>query len=132
MPGTVVETKEQIGRIGVITLTATADSGDATFPSTDLLTKVSGYLVGMAVNPDATGPTDLYDLVLTDADGIDLLQGVGANLLIATSENKAVVRAGTEIHPPVSNGDVLTFTLTNNSVNSGKTVVKLYFEGQFS
>jgi hypothetical protein len=130
MPGTVVETAEQWGPIGVVTLTCTADAAAADYPSTALLAKIGGKLIAMDVNPGPTGPTDLYDAVLNDDGGLDILQGLGANLLIATSESKAIVRSGTEIHPPVSIGDTLTLVLTNNSVNSALTVIKLYFEGQ--
>jgi len=123
----VVETSEQWGPIGVVTLTCTADDTDGSFPATDLLAKLSGFIVALEANPGATGPTNLYDLVLNDGDGIDVLLGLGANLLIATSEKK--LAAALE-DMPVSVGDTLTFTLTNNSVNDAVTVIKIYVKGQ--
>ena len=136
MAGTVVETHTKRGPIGLITLTCTADASAATFPATPLLTKFSGELLRMVTNPGVTGPTNLYDIVLTDVDGVDVLYGAGANLLIATTEdNPLVVTAtaaskGYQMHPPISVEDVLTWTITNNSVNSAVVVAKLYYTGQ--
>ena len=129
MPGTVTFEFDRQGPIQVVTITATADSGDASFPATAIPVGISGRIVALEVNPDAVGPTNLYDLTLPNENGIDILQGLGANLLIATTERKAVVLSGTEIHPAVAKTNTLTVTLVNNSVNSGKTVIKLYIEG---
>ena len=136
MAGSIVETHTKRGPIGLITLTCTADSGDATFPATPLVTKFSGELIRMVTNPGATGPTNLYDLTLDDADGIDVLYGAGDNLLIATTEDnpnvvtETAASKGYQMHPPISVADTLTLTITNNSVNSAVVVVKLYYTGQ--
>jgi len=130
MAGTVVETSEQNGPVGVITLTCTADAADGSFPATALLAGISGKIVRLVVNPGSPAPTDLYDLTLDDEDGFDVLQGLGANLLTATAEDKSVVLSGTEIHPHVTRSNTLTATLTNNSTNSAVTVIKIYFEGR--
>ena len=136
MAGTVVQTLTKRGPIGLITLTCTADASNASFPATALVTKFSGELLRMVTNPGGAGPTNLYDIVLTDADGIDVLYGAGDNLLIATTEDNPIVVTATaaskgyQMHPPISVEDVLTWTITNNSVNSAVVVAKLYYTGQ--
>ena len=129
MPGTVTFVHHTVGEVKKIVATCTADAGDASYPAT-ALPAIDGFLLGLETNPDGgTAPTDLYDITLPDGDGVDRLQGVGANRATATSEYAAVVLSGTEIHPPASRGDTLTLTLVNNSVNSAVTVVTLYYVG---
>lgn len=129
MAGTVTETHERIGAIGVVTLTVTADAADGTVPNTDLSTKIGGKLLALETNPGATAPTANYDITIEDEDGHDVLEGVGANRHTSNTEKVAVVYSGTAIHPPVAVSDTLTFKLAGNSVNSAVTVAKLYYEG---
>ena len=126
MAGTVTFVHDQLGPIKKIVATCVGDGSDGSFPDT-ALPKFSGRLLSLKTNPGATAPTNAYDLVVDDDDGLDILQGVGANLLTATSEDSAIVRSGTEIHPPVALGDTLTQKLTNNSVNSAITVITYYY-----
>ncbi len=136
MAGTVVETHTKRGPIGLITLTCTGDGSDGSFPATPLVTKFSGELIRMVTNPGATAPTNLYDVVLTDADAIDVLYGAGANLLTATTEENWLAAHSTAANkgylqnPVISVEDVLTWTITNNSANSAIIVAKLYYRGQ--
>src|SRR3990167_1549817 len=118
MAGTVTQTHERIGAIGVITITATADAADGTVPDTDLTAKIGGKLLALETNPGATAPTANYDITIDDGDGIDVLQGVGANRHTTSSEKVAIVYSGTAIHPPVAVSDTLTFKVGGNSVNS--------------
>jgi len=129
MAGTVTETREQRGPIGIVTLSWVADASDGTVPSTALQTKISGKLLALETNPGATAPTANYDIAITDADGLDVLQAVGANRHTSTTEKVAVVYSGTAIHPPVAKSDTLTLALTGNSVNSALGTIKLYIEG---
>jgi len=129
MPGTVVEAiTSGHGYIEVITLTCTADAAAATFPATALTNKFSGYLVALETNPGSTAPTDNYDIVLNDAEGNDVLQGVGANRHTTTTQKVPVVYSGTALHPVVHATDTLTWTITNNAVNSAVVVAKLYIQ----
>lgn len=128
MPGTVTFAVDRRAPIRKIVATCTADASAATFPDT-ALPKFSGHLLSLKTNPGTPGPTNVYDLVVDDDDGLDILQGVGADLLIATSEDSAIVRSGTEIHPPVSLGDTLTQKITNNAVNSAVVVITYYIDG---
>ena len=126
MAGTVVETiTSGFGRMEVITLTCTGDASDGSFPATALTNKFSGYLLALETNPGATAPTANYDIVLNDAEGVDVLAGVGANRHTTTSEKVAIIWA-TSLNPPVHASDTLTWTITGNSVNSAIVVAKLY------
>ena len=136
MAGTVVETHTKRGPIGLITLTCTGDASDGSFPATSLVTKFSGELIRMVTNPGGTAPPDLYEIVLTDADAIDVLYGAGANLLTAPTEENWLAAHSTAANkgylqnPVISVEDVLTWTITTNSVNSAIIVAKLYDRGQ--
>jgi hypothetical protein len=130
MAGTVTQTHTKRGPVGVVTLSWTADAADGSVPNTDLAVKISGKLLALETTPGATAPTDLYDITLTDSDGHDVLEGVGANRSATTTEKAAVVFSGTSVHPPVSAEDTLTFKLSGNSVNSATGTAKIYYEGQ--
>lgn len=131
MAGTITQTLERRGPVGVVTFTATADAADASFPDTVIEAKISGRLVALETNPGATAPTDNYDIVLDDAEDFDVLEGIGANRDTATTEKAEIVASGgsgvTLAH--VAKSDVLTLKITNNSVNSAGIVIKLYFDG---
>ena len=68
-----------------------------------------GRLVSLKCIPSggSTAPTDLYDLTLLDADGYDLLGGVGANLGTASGSllqwNPPVVFHGGPLTPTIAN-----------------------------
>ena len=129
MPGTVTETKEKQGPIGVVTLTITGDASGGSVPDTDLATKIGGRLLALETNPGSPAPTTLYDITIDDADGHDVLEGVGANRAAAATEKVAVVYSGTEIHPSVAKSDTLTLKVANQAVNDAVIVVKLYYDG---
>ena len=67
-----------------VSLAWTSDaSGDASITTI----KQAGILVGVAFVPGSGGsqPTNLYDVTLTDDNGVDILSGQGANLSNATA-----------------------------------------------
>lgn len=65
--------------------TWTSDSsGDVSGTDTKLL---AGQALRWATNPSATAPTDNYDIVVNDADALDVSVGVLANRDTANSEN---------------------------------------------
>ena len=120
--------ERKLGVTRDITATVTFDSGDGSFTPTALPAGWEGRLVAIRTNPDGTtAPTDQYDITLVDADGVDRLQGVGANRATATSEEAPVVYSGTSISPPCVRGETLTLTIANNSVHSAVTVIRLVF-----
>jgi hypothetical protein len=104
----------------VRTFTATADSGDASFPATITTSKIDGFVFMVITNPGATGPTDDYDITLTDADGVDVAAGYLADRDISNSEQYVLDR------PRYVDGD-LTITITNNSVNSAVSVIQVFY-----
>lgn len=127
MAGTVVVTNTREGRIGRIRAVCTADAADGSFPATTL-PSFSGRLLALRTNPGATAPQANYDIALTDGDGIDRLQALGANRHTSTSEQVAIVYTGTAIHPPVVWEDALSLAVTGNNVNSAITVIDLLYE----
>lgn len=75
-------------------------------------------------NGGGTAPTDLYDVTLTDPNGVDFLAGGGANLSATVS---------TTVHPALPllyDGTVtLDLVVTNAGVSKGGTV-NLWFQQQ--
>jgi hypothetical protein len=126
MAGTVSQQHNKIGAIGVITLTCVGDSSDGSFPGTEL-EEFEGRLLALETDPGTPAPTSNWDVVVNDSNGVDVLQGVGANRHTTTSEKVAVVFSGTSVHPPVDKTDTLTAVISGNSVASAQLVIKLYY-----
>lgn len=49
--------------------------------------RITGKIIQVVTNPGATAPSDDYDITMTDSDGIDVLQGKGANRDTVNSES---------------------------------------------
>ena len=114
------------GHIRRIVVDFIADAADGSVPDT-VLPSIEGRLYELTTNPGAVAPTDNYDLTVTDAEGVDRLQGVGANRDTANTETAVPVYAGSTIHPVVSRSDVLTLKLANNAVHSATGRVILIY-----
>lgn len=125
--GTIAQASNTTGNIRKITFTCTADASDGSFPSTVITTKFEGRLIALETNPGSTAPTDNYDIAITDGEGVDVLQGVGANRDTANSEVAQIVVSGTSLRPVVDETDTLTLAITGNSVNSATVVITLYY-----
>lgn len=112
-----------IGGKKTITLSWIADAADHTVPDATInaaAQRIEGwYLYSAETNPGAVAPTDDYDIVITDADGLDIAKGLLMNRDTATTELADSINA-------VVRGN-LTFTLTNNSVNSATGTLILVF-----
>lgn len=128
MASVVTQSHTARGPIGCVTFAVTAHT-DGTVTDTVVTTKISGKLLALQTNPGATAPQANYDIVINDQDGIDVLQGVGANRHTANSERAAIVYSGTAIHPCVAMSDTLTLAISGNNVNGALTSIKLYYEG---
>ena len=80
MAGSIVFSDSKLRSVRKFTLAWVSDaSGDVN----GVLTKpLSGIIHRITVVPDGggTAPTTLYDVVLNDTEGVDLLNGKGANL----------------------------------------------------
>ncbi len=84
MAGTVTTVEVKVFSIKRVTFTWESSAGgaaDAT--TTDVF---DGKLLAVTTDPDATAPTDNYDVEVQDADGRDLLLGAGANRDTAVTE----------------------------------------------
>ena len=127
MAGTVTFAHYIDGGLKKVVATCTGDASDGSYPAT-ALPSISGKLIGLETNPGSTGPTANYDITLPDDDGLDRLQGKGANRHTSNSEYESILIGATAEHPPAAKGDTLTLTLTNNSVNEAVVVVTLYYE----
>ena len=85
MAGTLTITDQQHRTVQKILLDWLSDSSGNV--NGTLTAIVSGILYRVAFIPDGGGtqPTDLYDITLDDADGVDVLAANGANLSNASS-----------------------------------------------
>ncbi len=129
MAGTISEILDTRGPIGVLILTAIADAADGSYPEIVAKARLSGTLLSLETNPGSPAPTINYDIVLEDAEGHDVLEGVGANRSATNTEKDIIVFSGTEMHPAVAKSDVLTLKITGSTVNSAVIAIKLYFRG---
>lgn len=89
MAGTVTVAYSRQRGLQEVTWTWTSDaSGDVSGTDTQ---PVTGEIVRVVTNPSATAPSDNYDLVINDADGVDVLAGAGQNRDTATSEQSVPI-----------------------------------------
>lgn len=127
--GSVTQTASQSGAFLVVTLSWTGDVAGGTVgtvpstaTSTDITAAIAGYYLAMVVtNPGTTVPTNAYDIVLNDADGVDVMAGALVDRSSTASE---------QAFPPVTSRPVtgaLTLVITNNIVASATGTVVLYF-----
>lgn len=126
MAGSVTVTHSRTGSVGRIKLACVGDASDGSVPAT-VLPPFSGLIVALRTNPGATAPTANYDITLPDEHGTDRIQGLGANRHTTSSEEVAIVRTGTTIHPPVAFEDVLTYTVAAQSVASAIWVAEIIY-----
>lgn len=92
---------------------------------------VNGELLRVSIVPDSGGtqPTNAYDVLLKDQDGIDVLAGQGANL--ANNANTHIcpgvpLKDGTTTSVrPIVLGSVLNLEITNAGDTKGGTI-RLY------
>lgn len=112
--------------VQVWTLTFTADASDGSIPSTTMtaseLKNVHGYyLYQIVTNPGSTAPTDNWDVVVLNSDGV-------ADVLGSQCLNRDT--ANSETCYPVNYylvDDALTVAISGNSVNSATATVKIFF-----
>ncbi len=125
--GTITQAHYTIGNIRKVVFTCTADAANGSFPSTAISIPIEGRLLAIETNPGSTAPTDNYDIAITDAEGLDVLQGAGQNRDTANTEMAAIVFASTSVHPAVDESDTLTLAITNNAVNSATITIVVYY-----
>lgn len=127
MAGTIaLSSHKSYGTVRRLVYAFTADASDGSVP-TIALPSIEGALLELRTNPGSTAPTDNYDVTLVDADGLDRLQGVGANRDTTNTEAAAIVFSGTSVRPVVGADDVLTLTVANNAVNSATGTIAIVY-----
>jgi len=114
-------------QLATLTFTCTASADDASFPSTATSSTITDQIAGRKIlevrtNPGATAPQALYDIVLNDSDGIDLMGGTLADRS-ATASQRAIPALATGIYGGSAITGALTLAITNNNVNSAVTVI---------
>lgn len=89
MAGTVSKTEITHASVRKITFDWTTTSDGAASATTDHY--YTGEILGVAQIPDSGGtqPTNLYDVTVSDGDGVDVLFGLGANLSNAATTYKS-------------------------------------------
>lgn len=127
-PGTCTQKLDKYSVTGMRVLTFTCTAGDAgAYPSTAtsaaITTDIAGYyLTEVRTNPGTTGPQAAYDIVLNDANGIDLMGGTLADRSNSASE-AAPPAIATGVYWPRLIAGALTLVITNNNVASAVTVI---------
>ena len=122
----VTQEREERGGIVEITLDWIADDTNGSVPDTVIKWMIGGILKYVTTNPGATAPTDLYDIVLEDKDGVDVMGGALSDRKTATSEVAYPKEPGATVNlngVPVLGQ--LTFKLTGNLINSAVGTVRL-------
>lgn len=117
----------------VLTFTWTGSAADGTVPSTPtnaaITTEIAGwYVYAIETNPGGdTAPTTLYDVVINDAEGLDIAGGMLADRS-ATATEKITPRLDStySIFGGVLVDGALTLVITNQAVHSATGTVKLF------
>lgn len=120
MAGTVTVTESpSIEGLHKVTFTWLSSAGGAADGATT--GAYTGEIIRAVQVPDAAGtqPTDLYDVVVNDGDGADVLHALGANISNAAPTNKAPKDGLGAVHT-----SVLTLAVTNaGTAKGGKTIL---------
>lgn len=112
--------------VAVLTYAWTADATSAEVSATESSWDVDGWVFLVITNPGSPAPTDNYDLVLKDAEGIDIMGGALANRDTANSE-QAIPQIMTGIYGARFVDGKLTLEVTGNAVTSAEAEVKVFF-----
>ena len=107
----------------VIRVEWTADgSGDVT-----AIVPIRGYVYMIVTDPDTNAPTTLYDMVINDNDGVDIMEG-GLADLSATVSNQFSPTVGGSAGARWAQG-ALTIVVSNAGAgNQGEVIIYNYLE----
>ena len=125
--GTGVETIYRPPGFRILDLAWTSTAGGAVTCETS---RIDGYVTYIVTNPGATAPTDDYDIVLSDSDGIDISDGLLANRDTANTEQVIPVvydTGATDVFGSRAIFGPLTIAITNAG-NALSGTLKIYFE----
>lgn len=121
MAGSITVTKDRADRsVQKVSLAWVSDaSGDVNGTTIPLMGTIQR--ITYVPNGGATAPTALYDVVMNDAESVDVLDGTGANLsATATSTAYPLLGAGNNV-PAIVSG-LCTLVVTNAGSAKGGTV----------
>ena len=119
MAGTVTAVEIRHAPVKQVTWDWLGSAGGAADDTTDDVGGYSGNLVEVRIIPDGggTAPDDLYDVIVTDGDGYDLLNGLGMNMSITNT----IVLLEDVLGSVVSSQ--LTLGVTNSGATNGGIVI---------
>lgn len=124
--GTVTQSDISIyDNVRMLTFTCTADVSGGTYPVTTSSGDIDGYVFLVITNPGSPAPTANYTITLTDSDGVDIMGGGLFDRHTSNSEQAVPLMAG--VYGTRFVNGTLTITITDNSVNSAVTVVKIFY-----
>ena len=104
----------------VVKCTLTFASGSQSATTTH---KYYGYVVQCYLDHGGTAPTNLWDLVVTDEYGVDVINGKGANIASGTDKHTFTQ---TDLDNGMACSGPLTFSGTNGGSSSGTVEIYLY------
>lgn len=113
MAGTVSISADRPGPIQEVVFSWTSDSSGNASATTDEV--FSGEVVRALCVPGATTPSDLYDVVVTDSNSVDVLYGQGADC--SNASTRTIYNAG------VVAASALTLSVSNAGSNKDGTVI---------
>jgi hypothetical protein len=112
------------GSLNVVNLDWLSDAGGNVVATTN---QVSGTIERLVFNPDggSTIPTAAYDVVLNDRDGVDMLNGTGANLTSGTVKTIVVTDGDGTTNLPMATAGELSLAVTNAG-NAKGGIIRFY------
>lgn len=126
MAGTVNISYQEHRTVRKITFDWLSDAAGAADATTK---EIYGQILRVIFKPDGGGtqPTDLYDITLKDEHGVDVLQGLGANLSnVNTIDRIPQVSNGTSAAAAVAVADKLALAVTNAGNAKGGELIIYY------
>ena len=113
--------------MGIVQSTAVAWTSNSSGAASGTITSLNGVLLAVTFYPGAATPTTAYDVVVTDAYGVDILGGTGANISSSAAVKKCPLIAGTDgvtttAVPGAVAGDH-TYSITNAGSAKNGTLV---------
>lgn len=127
MAGSIVTTESRSRTVQSLSLAWTSDAAGAVSGINS--PQVSGEIVRVVFTPGAGGvqPTNLYDIVLLDSDGFDVLATLGANLSnTVASQVTPLTGDGTTTNQRIAVDGVLELQVSNAG-DSKQGTVTVYF-----
>lgn len=130
MAGSITETHDDSRTVKCLILAWTCSAGGAV-SAIPTVKKISGVLLRVTTIP-TDGPTDNYDVTLEDEDGIDVLQGFGANRDTTNAETITPLISTTLSGNPVAMGSPVALNSTlelivANAGNAKSGTVRVYY-----